>query len=206
MNVKTILAAGAACAVLALAACGGKASFTVTGLLGSTDSGGRFVPGTVANPGLVLQNGGDTVTVAAGAASFTFPGSISYGTEYNIAVKTQPAHMTCNPYGGTGIGSAGHTTSINVLISCYQNFYSLSGTVSGLTADGLTIINGSNGTGLLIAKGATTFSYLEAVPVGVAYGLSVLTQPTGLRCTIANGTDVMGDADRANIAISCVPA
>ena len=206
MKVNTILAAGAVCAVLALAACGGKASFTVNGLMGSSDAQGRFTPGTVQNPGLVLQNGNDAVSVAAGAASFTFPGSISYGTEYNVTVKTQPAHMTCTPVPGTANGSAGHTTAINVLVSCYQNSYSLSGTVSGLTADGLSIINGSNGTGMQIVKGATTFAYPEQVPVGVAYGLSVLTQPTGLRCTIANGTDVMGDADRANIAISCVPA
>jgi hypothetical protein len=202
MNVKTIRAAGAVCAVLALAACGGKASFTLSGVF--VDGAGNEVG--VQNSGLVLQNGGDTVTVPAGASRFSFPNSISYGTEYNVTVKTQPAHMSCGPVGSTNIGSAGHTTTINVLMRCAQNTYSLSGTVSGLTADGLTVINGSNGTGLQIAKGATTFSYPEPVPVGVAYGLSVLTQPTGLRCTIANGTDVMGDADRANIAISCVPA
>lgn len=202
MKAKYFLAAGALGTVLALAACGGKASFAINGVFIDGNGNETGVP----NSGLVLQNGGDTVSVAAGASRFTFPNTIGYGTEYNVTVKTQPAHMTCGTVGGTGIGSAGHTTAINVLVSCSQNTYSLSGTVSGLTAAGLVIINGSNGTGLTIAKDATTFGYPEAIPVGVAYGLTVLTQPTGLRCTIANGTDVMGDANRANIVITCVPA
>jgi hypothetical protein len=202
MKAKYFLAAGALGAVLALAACGGKASFAINGVFINGAGAEVGVP----NSGLVLQNGSDTVSVPAGASRFTFPNTIDYGTEYNVTVKTQPAHMTCGPVGGSNIGSAGRTTAINVLMSCSQNSYALSGTISGLTAEGLSIINGSNGTGLTLAKDATTFKYPEAIPVGVAYGLSVLTQPAGLRCAIANGTDVMGDADRANIVITCVPA
>lgn len=202
MKAKYFLAAAALGTALALAACGGKASFAINGVF--IDGAGNEVG--VPNSGLVLQNGSDTVSVAAGASRFTFPNTISYGTEYNVTVKTHPQHMSCAPIGGTNIGAAGHTTAINVLMRCAQNTYSLSGTITGLTADGLSIINGSNGTGMTLVKGATTFTYPEAIPVGVAYGLVVLTQPTGLRCSIANGTDVMGDADRANIVISCVPA
>lgn len=181
---------GAALLAAILAACGGKASFTISGSING-----------LSNPGLVLQNnGGSDLPVAAGATSFAFPNSISYGTEYNVTVKTQPDHMFCgvaNP-----IGSAGHTTSINVVINCTQNSYTLGGTVSGLNADGLVLVNGANGS-LTVLKGSTTFTMPGTIPVGTAYGLSVFTQPTGQTCSITNGSGVMGDANRTNVAVSC---
>jgi len=156
------------------------------------------------NSGLKLQvNGGDTVEVAAGATTFSFPNGISYGTEYKVEFVQQPAHMTCGFLGGTNIGSAGHTTSINIQISCAQNSYAVSGTVEGLSADGLVLVNGSSSGSITVAKGATSFTLPNLIPVGTAYGISVLTQPTGLTCTVANGSGVMGDEARNNVRVVC---
>jgi len=188
---------GATLLAATLAACGGKASFTI----GGTISG-------LGNQGLVLQNdGGDDIHVTAGATSFSFPNSISYGTNYNVTIKTQPDHMTCvvaNP-----IGSAGHTTSINVVITCSQNSYILSGSVIGYSGDGLTLVNGSSSGTIAVAKGATGFALPAKIAVGDAYGLSVLTQPSNptQTCTFDAGTNtgVMGDADRSNVVLRCSP-
>jgi hypothetical protein len=183
----------AAVLAAALAACGGKASFTV----GGTVSG-------LTNSGLKLQvNGGDTVEVAAGATTFSFPNGISYGTEYKVEFVQQPAHMTCGFLGGTNIGSAGHTTSINIQISCAQNSYAVSGTVEGLSADGLVLVNGSSSGSIAVAKGATSFTLPNLIPVGTAYGISVLTQPAPLSCTVFNGSGVMGDEPRNNVRVVC---
>lgn len=192
---------GAAVLAAALAGCGGKASFTVGGTISGLN-----------NDGLVLQvNGGSDLAVAAGATTFSFPDSISYGTDYTVTFKSQPAHMTCGFLGGTNIGSAGHTTTINVVISCSQNSYTLGGTVATIAKDGtsgafsgdkLVLVNGSNGQ-LTIATGATTFTMPGTIPVGTSYGLSVFTQPTGQTCTISNGSNVMGDAAVSNVAVSC---
>lgn len=186
---------GAALLAATLAACGGKASFVVGGVISG-----------LSNPGLVLQlNGGSDLTVAAGATSFSFPNTISYGSEYNVSIKSQPEHMTCSVANPTG--SAGHTTTINIGISCAQNAYTLGGTVDPahpLTTDGLVIVNGANGS-LTVVKGATTFTMPGTIPVGTAYGLSVYTQPTGQTCSIANGSGVMGDANRSNAVLSCTP-
>jgi hypothetical protein len=183
---------GAALLAAALAACGGKASFTVGGTIGG-----------LGNQGLVLQNGSDTLTVAAGATSFAFPNSIDYGTEYHVSIKTQPEHMTCvvqNPS-----GSAGRTTVIQVVITCTQNTYTVGGKVVNLLGDGLVLVNGSSSGTIPIQKGATSFEVFPAIPVGDAYGLSVLTQPSNPAqvCTIANGTGVMGDANRTNVVVTC---
>ena len=183
----------AALLAAALAACGGKANFTV----GGTVSG-------LANSGLKLQvNGGETVEVPAGATTFSFPSGISYGTEYRVELVQQPAHMTCAFLGNTNIGSAGHTTTINIQIACSQNAYTVSGTIEGLSADNLVLVNGSSSGSIPVAKGATTYALPGLIPVGTAYGISVLTQPTGLTCEVFNGSGVMGDEARNNVRVVC---
>ncbi len=178
---------------LGLTACGGKASFDVSGSISGLN-----------NPGLVLANGDSTVAPASGATSFTFPNSIDYGTSYNITFQHQPDHMTCLISNASG--SAGHTTEIRASVSCAQNSYTLGGTVSGLTVDGLVLTNGSVATPVTLAANATTFVFANAVPVGTTYGVSVLTNPAGLVCGVTGGTAVMGDAAVNNVAVACVPA
>lgn len=177
---------------LGLAACGGKASYDVSGTISNLNT-----------DGLVLANGGVPLPVKAGQTSFTFAKRIDYGTDYNITVQTQPAHMTCTISGGTG--SAGHYVSIQASVSCSQNRYTVGGTVSGLTADGLVLINGNAQT--TVAKGSTTFTLAAPVADGDMYGISVFTQPTGLKCSVApnTGVGVMGEANVTTVQIACNP-
>lgn len=76
--------------------------------------------------------------------------------------------------------------------------YSIGGTVSGLTASGLVLLN--NGTDSLpVSSGATTFTFGTATS---GYNVSVGTQPSGLSCTVSNG---IGTASAAvtSVAVSC---
>jgi hypothetical protein len=181
----------AALLAVALAAWGGKACFT----LGGTFSG-------LTNSGLKLKTAaGDTVEVPAGATTFSFPNTISYGTEYKVEFLQQPAHMTCGFLGTTNVGSAGHTTTINVQISCVQNSYTVSGTVEGLTSGDLTLVNGN--TSFTVTKGSTAFTLPNLVPVGTAYGISILSKPNDLTCEVFNGSGVMGDEARNNVRVVC---
>lgn len=177
---------------LGLAACGGKASYDVSGTISNLNT-----------DGLILVNGGEPLAIKAGETSFTFKKRIDYGTDYNITVQTQPAHMTCTISGGTG--SAGHYVSIQASVSCSQNRYTVGGTVSGLTADGLVLINGNAQT--TVAKGSTTFTLAAPVADGDKYGISVFTQPTGLKCSVApnTGVGVMGEANVTTVQIACNP-
>ncbi|NGZ86961.1 hypothetical protein [Duganella aceris] len=188
-----------------LAACGGKAQFT---LQGTVDN--------LRNSGLVLANGNDTVSVPAGATSFTFPQQIDYGTTYNITVKTDPAHMNCQIGGGSG--SAGHTVTIQAQVVCNQNTYTLGGLFTGLTAaaDGtartVTLLNGSTGGAVTISSasgtlGAGDFVFGTQVADGQSYGVTVVKPDVanGLTCTVANGTGVMHEAAVSNLILTCVP-
>lgn len=74
---------------------------TVTGLTGS---------------GLVLANGSDTVAVAAGSASFTFPTRVGKGFPYGVTVLTQPAGQTCAV--SNGVGTVADADIASVQVSC----------------------------------------------------------------------------------------
>lgn len=202
MKFSYLSAAAALAVVAALAACGGKAQFTVQG----------SITGLV-NNGLILANGSDTVSVPSGATRFAFGKQIDYGTDYNITVKQNPAHMNCAVSGATG--SAGHNVTIESLVTCVQNEYALTGQFTGLTAaaDGtartVTLVNGSAGGTIVISSasataGAGDFSF-GTIQDGQAYGVTVLTQPAGLVCTLANGTGVMHEVAISNLLLTCVP-
>ncbi|MGK5057768.1 hypothetical protein KIV45_06680 [Janthinobacterium lividum] len=177
---------------LGLAACGGKASYEVGGTISNLNT-----------DGLILANGGEPLPVPSGKTEFTFKKRIDYGTDYNITVQTQPAHMTCGISGGSG--SAGHYINISAAVSCSKNTYSVGGTVSGLTVDGLVLINGSATT--TVAKDATTFT-IGSVAYGDTYAISVSTQPKGLLCVVQPGTGggTMGEANVTTVKIACNPA
>lgn len=209
--------AGAAVALAlaaALAACGGKAQFTVQGAVATVDRSGNVL-GALSNSGLVLANGGNTVNVPAGATSFAFAQQIDYGTDYNITIQKNPDHMTCAVSGGSG--SAGHTVSIQASVGCVQNAYALGGRFTGLTANGttarsVTLINGSAGGGVTITSAAATDTAtgtgdftLGNVNDGQAYGVTILTQPDGLTCTLTNGAGVMHETPISNLQLTCVP-
>lgn len=175
---------------LGLAACGGKASFDVSGTIAG-----------LTTDGLILENKGDKVFPAAFATTFTFPNRIDYGTEYNITVLQSPAHLTCTPQGGVS-GSAGHFTSINGGINCTRNAYAIGGSITGLRVAGLVLINGSTGGSVAPLADATTFT-LPNVEDGQFYGVTVRTNPPGQECTVSSGTGLMGTAAVSNIAVTC---
>jgi hypothetical protein len=185
---------------LSLAACGGKASFAVNGnVVGLKYSG------------LVLTTNGMDLTVAPAATTFSFPNSLSYGETYNLQVKAQPQHQFCQALNASATGpatdTAGRMATINLNVSCTTNAFNLGGTVSGLTADGLVLTNGSTGGTITVNKANPAYAFAAQVAYGTSYGVSVLTQPAGLRCSVgAAASGVMGDAAVGNVDITCVPA
>jgi hypothetical protein len=164
--------------------------------LGGTISG-------LTTAGLVLANGTSTVTVAANATTFTLPTSVAMGASYAVTVATQPAGLTCTVANGTGTMPAANVT--NVAVSCTSTTattFNLGGTISGLTSSGLVLANGSGNT-ITVAANATTFTLPNKVASGATYAVTVQTQPSGLNCTVANGTGTMPAANVTNVAVTC---
>lgn len=153
--------------------------------------------------GLVLSNGTNTVSPAAGALSFTFAVPVAEGGAYAVAVKTQPSGATCSV--GSGSGTMGTSDIASVQVTCSANAYHVSGTITGLTAGGLTLANGTDT--VSPAANATGFTFPLPVSFGGTYSVAVTQQPTGLTCSVA-GTfpATMGAGDVTNVAVTCATA
>lgn len=202
-------------AAVLLAGCGGKAQYTVQG----TISG-------LATTGLILSNGGDTITVPPGATTFAFPNQISYGTAFNVQFAHQPDHMVCGFNQTPNTGSAGQTVAISVAIVCQPRTYTLGGQFTGLqpvsaavgtTAAVLrtvTLLNGSAGGQVTLSSptdgtGAGDFAFPTAVADGQSYGVTIhpdtTLSSTDITCTVKNGVGVMGEAAVTNLLVECKP-
>jgi RNase P/RNase MRP subunit p29 len=179
-----------ACAAT-LAACGGGNENLALGgqVYGLTKSG------------LVLENlsNKSTVTVPAGSSTFVFEQLIASDENFEVVIKTQPTGAVCKL--NNGKGKSGSYSIYSIEVVCVTNTYNVGGTISGLTTPGLVIINGS--TRVDVVANTTTFTLPVKVADGSPYGITILTQPTGQTCAIANGTGTMGSTDINNVAITC---
>ena len=152
----------------------------------------------VSNGALVLAVDGASVTVAEGATTAALASGLADGTAYTVTVTTSPIGETCSVVNGTGTITSANAG--NVVVTCSNQAYPLGGTISGLTQSGLVLANGSSF--LPVSAGATSFT-LPAVAYSSGYSVTVLTQPQGLACSVANGSGMIPAAPVTTVAISC---
>ena len=194
LYLRSMLAA--ACAVT-LAACGGS-------------GGNLYLQGAVsglAKDGLILLNNGESLPVPAGQGQFVFTKLIKTDDRYDITIAQQPKGAVCTIT--NGVGKASSYSVSTAFVNCKTNSYPLSGAITGLNADGLRLVMGPNGISPL--AGATTYAF--SVDDGAAYGISILTQPTGLMCRFqgsksADASDTvgtMGSAATTAATLDCTP-
>jgi hypothetical protein len=197
LYLRSMLAA--ACAVT-LAACGGS-------------GGNLYLQGGVsglAKDGLILLNDGESLPVPAGQISFVFTKLLKTDDRYDITIAQQPKGAVCKVINGVGKASSYSVTTASV--TCQTNTYPLSGAITGLTADGLTLAIGSSSISPL--AGSTTYTF-PRVDDGIAYNISISTYPTGQTCkfeasanTSASGRDVigtMGSGAATGVPVHCTP-
>jgi Galactose oxidase, central domain/Kelch motif len=79
--------------------------------------------------------------------------------------------------------------------------YMVGGTISGLTAPGLVLTNGSDS--VAPDANAATFTFATAVTTGATYEVAIKSQPSGLTCTVTAGAGKVGSADISSVAVTC---
>ncbi|HEY2532519.1 MAG TPA: choice-of-anchor tandem repeat GloVer-containing protein [Xanthobacteraceae bacterium] len=177
----------------------------VAGVIISCSDQAYSVGGTISgliSSGLVLANGSDTRAVILGASSFTMPTAVAFTSAYAVTVQSQPAGLTCTVSNGTAhMGGAAVT---NVAVTCSPDTYTVGGSISGLTANALVLLD-NGGDALSPSANATQFTMNTGVAFGSPYAITVQTEPLGLVCAVSNGTAFMGAADVTNVNISCGP-
>ena len=206
MKSLTLRSSVALACALSLAGCGGS-------------SGNLLLAGSISGltkDGLVLQNNGETLVIAAGQTSFTFLTLLSNDQAFDVTVLSKPDSADCSVTNGKGTSGAYNVTS--VIVSCVTHSYGLGGTITGLgDAKGLVVINGPDRQD--IPPGATVFNMTRVfaddvtyasgkVAEGAPYGVTILTQPTGRTCTVQGGVGIMPaiklpETELRSILITC---
>jgi len=132
-----------AATLLSLVGCGG----------GSNDSA-LTLSGTVSGlttDGLALTSNGENLDISSGAKTFSFGAVLSDGIVYNVTVPIQPSGQVCTVTNGSGTAATANIS--NVVVTCSDRTFNVGGTISGLTASGLVLANGSET--LSVPVGAT---------------------------------------------------
>jgi hypothetical protein len=147
---------------------------------------------------VVLQlNGGNDLNITANGG-FTFPAQLTTGTAYLVTIRTQPAGQTCAVVNGAGTIA---TAAVgNVAINCANNTYRVSGTITGLIGNLSLQLNASENLTVPMAGG---FQFTSALLEGAAYSVTIVTQPAGQTCVLANAAGTVGRANITNVAVSC---
>ena len=153
-----------------------------------------------------LHNGPDTINVAANGA-FAFPTPLTGGgtASYNVTVTTQPAYPPAaqNCVVSNAAGTVGTANVTNVGVACTTRTFTIGGSVGGLTGGTIVLRNG-NETKSITSNGSFTFN--TPVQSGFTYGVTVMSNPTGLRCTVSMGSGTVTNANITNVSVACADA
>jgi sugar lactone lactonase YvrE len=95
--------------------------------------------------------------------------------------------------GGSGPGSGGGTPGGGTT-------YTVGGTVAGLSG---TVVLQNNGGNDLTLSANGGFTFTMPVATGRGYSVTVLTQPAGQTCVIANGTGTVSRANVTGVTVTC---
>ncbi len=170
---------------------GGGATYT----LGGTVSG-------ASGAGLALKLNGGADFAISGNGAYTFPGSHPSGTAYAVTVSTSPAGQSCSVANGSGTVASANVSNIDVTCaSVPPATYAVGGTVSGLTTPGLVLALNNGTTRTISANGL--YAFVPGVPTGFSWEVTVQSAPSGLSCTVSNGSGTMGHAPVTDANVSC---
>ena len=81
--------------------------------------------------------------------------------------------------------------------------YTVQGSVSGLTVDGLQLVNG--GQTLVVPKGATSFAFPQQIDYGTEYDITIGQNPEFFTCGVAGGKGSAGYTVSIGAVVRCDP-
>lgn len=119
-------------------------------------------------------------------------------SRFSVLLPVMTLLVAC---GGGGGGGGGSTATSTVAAA---PTYTVGGSISGLTSQGLILVNGTDTA--TPNAGDTSFTFPTAVVAGTSYAVSVQLQPDAVNCTVSGGTGVVGSANVTDVAVTCASA
>ncbi len=160
---------------------------------------GGSVSGVTGSGLVLMDNGGDSLPVPAGASSFTFPTALGTGAAYAVTVGTPPSGESCSVTNGSGTVASANVT--NVSVSCGSG-QKVNVTVNGLSGTGLVLQDNGTDTLPITQNGSTSFA--TALNVGQPYAVTVMAQPAtpAQYCTVTGGSGTVSSS-AINAVVAC---
>jgi hypothetical protein len=150
--------------------------------------------------GLKLSNNGlEVKSISSGSTAFGFEDNVAFGGGYSVAVDTQPIGYTCSV--SNGVGTMGSSSITNVQVACSVNSYTVSGSITGLSATGLVLSNGHEL--LSIPIGGTNFIFSNKVLHDNSYSLSIVSQPVNQTCYLSNAFASNVSSNISSVVVNC---
>lgn len=149
--------------------------------------------------GLKLKNnGGDELSIASGATSFTFATSVADQGAYSVTVSAQPSGQNCTVTGGSpGTINAANVTGVTIACS---TAYTVGGRVSGLNG---TLILRNNGGDDTSVSADGTFAFPGQLANGASYAVTIYSKPAAQTCTLTNAVGTIAGASVSNVLVYC---
>lgn len=147
---------------------------------------------------VVLQNNEEDDLTITTDGTFTFSTEFADATDYAVTVLTQPDGATCSVSNGTGTVATADVTTITIV--CSSTTYTVGGTITGLS--GTVVLQNNAGDDLSLTSDGD-FTFITAVADGAGYEVTVLTQPSGQTCSIANSSGTLSGAGVTDVTIVC---
>jgi uncharacterized repeat protein (TIGR03803 family) len=185
---------------LLLSACDSGSSTTPVPPAPSTYSVGGSVSGLASGASVVLQNNGGNSTTVSTNGSFRFATPLAGYTPYAVTVQTQPTGQVCTLSSASGTLSDADVANVQVV--CTTDTYTISGSVSGLTS-GLHVALQNNAGDAITVSANGSFSFPTPIPYNTNYAVTVLTQPTGLTCTVSAGSGTVALSNVTGVQVAC---
>jgi len=169
---------------------------TNTYTIGGTVSG-------LSGTGPVLQDNGANNLIVLANGSFTFTVSLTSGTAYSVTAFSQPSNPSQTCVVTSGSGTVTNTNVTSVLVNCTTNTYTIGGTITGLTGNGLVLQDNGSNSFSISANGNFTFN--NAVASGGSYNVTILTQPSdpANTCVLTNGNGTVTSAKITSVLVTC---
>ena len=108
--------------------------------------------------------------------------------------------MNADTLGFRGASSISVVALALLVASCAKPMYTIGGSVSGLSGNGLVLQNNGGDNLSVGADGAFTFS--RQVKKGGGYSVTVFAEPSGRQCTVAGGSGT-ATSDVTSVAVNC---
>jgi len=151
------------------------------------------------NSVVLLNNGGDALTVTVNGGPDEFSAPVAAGSTYDVTVQSVTAGQTCGVSNGSGTITGSNVTAS---ISCTANDYSIGGSVTGLLS-GRSIVLEDNSTNLTTVSSNTTFTFSTKIASGSGYAVAISTLPVGQTCSVTNGSGTVAASNVTNVVINC---